>query len=84
MTNSSPPEPPVKRSLTIAGHETSLSLEPPFWRALEAASQRAGIPMNALVAQIDVWRLKAAHPVNLASATRSWLFNDLENRSQKH
>ena len=44
----------VKRSVTIAGHETSISLEPMFWAALEQAAGDAGMPVNALIADIDV------------------------------
>ncbi|MGI4732600.1 MAG: ribbon-helix-helix domain-containing protein [Janthinobacterium lividum] len=64
---------PVKRSITIAGHETSISLEPVFWRALEAAARRHDLPLNALVAEIDALRILDPHPANLASAVRSWL-----------
>lgn len=65
---------PVKRSITIAGHPTSISLEPAFWSALEAAAVRRGLPINAIVAQIDHLRIGADDPPNLASAIRSWLF----------
>ncbi|WP_426260042.1 ribbon-helix-helix domain-containing protein [Sphingomonas sp. DC1100-1] len=65
---------PVKRSITIAGHQTSISLEPVFWRALEEAAQDCGLPLSALVAEIDVLRIAADDPPNLASALRSWLF----------
>ena len=60
--------------MLIAGHQTSISLEPAFWRALEAAARELGCPMNALVAEIDAERLHAAHPPNLTSAIRQWLF----------
>ena len=66
--------PPRKRSVLIAGHETSISLEPVFWRALEAAARERGCPLNALVAEIDVARLDADQPPNLTSAIRQWLF----------
>ena len=66
--------PPVKRSVLIAGHATSISLEPLFWRALEAAARNRGLPINALVAEIDVARLNANRPPNLTSAIRQWLF----------
>lgn len=64
---------PVKRSVTIAGHPTSISLEPPFWAALEAAAEARRLPLNALVAEIDALRIVAEEPPNLASALRSWL-----------
>jgi predicted DNA-binding ribbon-helix-helix protein len=64
---------PVKRSMTIAGHTTSISLEPLFWQALEEAARTAALPLSALVARIDAERLEVAEPPNLASAIRSWL-----------
>ena len=66
--------PPKKRSVLIAGHQTSISLEPMFWQALERAAKERGCPVNALVAEIDVERLGAAQPPNLTSAIRQWLF----------
>ena len=65
---------PTKRSITIAGHETSISLEPMFWSALEQATRAEGLPLNALVARIDVERLDSAPMPNLTSAIRQWLF----------
>ena len=67
---------PVKRSITIAGHQTSISLEPVFWQALEAAATRFALPLSALVAEIDAVRIQANAPPNLASALRSWLFSN--------
>ena len=64
---------PTKRSVTIAGHETSVSLEPVYWAALEAAAADRGLPLNALIARIDVERLDGDPPPNLASALRQWL-----------
>ena len=63
---------PVKRSITIAGHETSITLEPVFWQALEAAAYARRLPLSALVAQIDALRIEADDPPNLASALRTW------------
>ena len=65
--------PPVKRSMTIAGHQTSISLEPLFWDRLKIAADSRGLPVNALVAQIDVERLDSKTPCGLASAIRLWL-----------
>lgn len=64
---------PVKRSVTIAGHPTSISLEPIFWTALEEAARARALPLNALIAEIDVLRIAADAPPNLASAIRSWV-----------
>ncbi len=66
---------PIKRSVTIAGHQTSISLEPVFWTALERAALDERLPLNALIAQIDVLRITADDPPNLASALRTWLFD---------
>jgi predicted DNA-binding ribbon-helix-helix protein len=66
---------PTKRSVTIAGHETSISLEPLFWAALERAAASDGLPLNALIARIDVERLGTPGGApNLTSAIRQWLF----------
>ena len=68
-----PYHPPVKRSVEIAGHKTSISLEPVFWDALKAAAAREGVPVNALVARIDAERIVSAVPPGLAGAIRVWL-----------
>jgi len=66
---------PTKRSVTIAGHETSISLEPIFWQALEGAARDEALPVNALIARIDVERLDTPGGApNLTSAIRQWLF----------
>ena len=65
---------PVKRSIMIAGHATSISLEPVFWAALRDAAEADGLPLNALVARIDAERISVPAPPNLASAIRVWLF----------
>lgn len=55
----------VKRSVLIAGHRTSVSLEPAFWRALRALAAARGQPVSALIAAIDLTRAG-----NLSSAIR--------------
>ena len=65
---------PIKRSMMIAGHATSISLEPVFWQALRDAAEVEQVPLNALVARIDAARVEAAAPANLASAIRVWLY----------
>ncbi|KRC81317.1 ribbon-helix-helix domain-containing protein [Sphingomonas sp. Root241] len=64
---------PVKRSVTIAGHQTSITLEPVFWELLEATAAEKALPLNALVAAIDHARIQTDDPPNLASAIRTWL-----------
>lgn len=70
---------PVKRSITIAGHETSITLEPIFWRALEEAAKFRSLPLSALVAEIDALRILADDPPNLASALRTWVFSQVND-----
>ena len=79
MTSSDHPtpfHPPVKRSIQIAGHKTSISLEPVFWEMLRDAAQADNLPINALVAAIDAERIKAETPPGLASAIRVWLVSN--------
>ncbi len=82
---------PIKRSVAIAGHSTSISLEPIFWHALGEAAAAMRLPLSALVARIDAARIEADDPPNLASAIRVWLFerererhpeNNIDNDSQ--
>ena len=73
--------PPRKRSILIAGHQTSISLEPMFWNALEEAARERSCPVNALVAAIDAARLDADRPPNLTSAIRQWLFEQRSGSS---
>lgn len=65
---------PLKRSVMIAGHATSITLEPVFWRGLERTAAAMDLPLNALVARIDAERTAASDPPNLASALRVWLY----------
>ncbi len=65
----------LKRSLTIAGHRTSLSLEPEFWQALQKAALAEKRTIASIVGELDQKR----GPRNLSSAIRVWLFS----RAQK-
>jgi predicted DNA-binding ribbon-helix-helix protein len=65
----------LKRSLTIAGHRTSLSLEPEFWLALQEAARIEKKTVAAIVAELDQTRGRR----NLSSAIRVWLFNRRKN-----
>ena len=60
---------PLKRSFSIAGHRTSISLEAPFWDALKELAARDGISMAQLVARIDEDRGRT----NLSSAVRVYI-----------
>lgn len=71
-----PYHPPVKRSIAIHGHKTSISLEPLFWDMLKHAAAREELPISALVARIDAERIKAETPPGLASAIRIWLVSE--------
>jgi predicted DNA-binding ribbon-helix-helix protein len=68
-----PYHPPVKRSIAIEGHRTSISLEPVFWDMLKDAANDAGMPVSTLVAEIDAERIQSDTPPGLASAIRVWL-----------
>jgi predicted DNA-binding ribbon-helix-helix protein len=59
-----------KRSLSIAGHQSSLALEPEFWAALDTAAELTGRSIPSLVAEIDSGR---PPDQGLASAVRVWL-----------
>ena len=67
----------LKRSMTIAGHRTSIALEPEFWTALEALAGRRGQSVANLIAAIDRER---ATP-NLSSALRVAILRDVEARA---
>ncbi|MHA7852748.1 ribbon-helix-helix domain-containing protein [Roseovarius sp.] len=58
---------PVKRSLTLRGHRTSVSLEDEFWQAFRQIAELRGTPLNALAAEIDEAR---GTETGLASAIR--------------
>nr|WP_137677177.1 ribbon-helix-helix domain-containing protein [Parerythrobacter lutipelagi] len=73
-----PYHPPVKRSVEIAGHKTSISLEPLFWDMLRAAAEAESVPINALVARIDEERIKSPTPPGLASAVRLWVVANMK------
>ena len=63
----------AKRSVTIAGHRTSVSLEAEFWEALGEIARERGLPLGALVAEIDAGRGTG----NLSSALRLHVLADL-------
>ncbi|EDL49646.1 ribbon-helix-helix domain-containing protein [Erythrobacter sp. SD-21] len=79
-----PYHPPVKHSVRIDGHRTSISLEPVFWDLLRHAAARRGLAVNTLVASIDTERIGSETPPGLAGAIRIWLAtHELAPRAQK-
>lgn len=53
----------VKRSLRLAGHGTSIALEPAFWAVLEEEAARRAMPLAALIAEQDAAREDASEPL---------------------
>ncbi len=78
-----PYRPPLNRSGEVAGHKTSISLEPLFWELLKQAATAEGLPINALVARIDMERIAAPTPPGLAGAVRVWLVGWLVSQLSK-
>lgn len=60
---------PVKRSFTIEGHRTSISLEASFWSALKDVAHARRVPLAQVVGEID----QARGTAGLSSAVRVWL-----------
>jgi predicted DNA-binding ribbon-helix-helix protein len=68
---------PRKRSFTIGGHRTSISLEEAFWDALKSTAAEEGIPVARLIARIDAERADSG----LSSAIRVWLLTRFRSES---
>lgn len=66
-----------KRSITLKGHRTSVSLEPEFWAALENFAAADAVSLPRLIMEIDKARLAAAPPPGLASAMRVYVLKRL-------
>lgn len=69
---------PVKRSFSIKGHRTSISLETAFWSALKEAASERNVPVTTLIAGIDAERGTAG----LSSAVRIWILQYYRERAQ--
>ena len=69
---------PAKRSFTIGGHRTSISLEAAFWDALKAAAAEEGVPVSRLIARIAAERAGCG----LSSAIRVWLLARFRDGAQ--
>lgn len=61
----------IKKSVVVAGHKTSISLEEPFWRELRSIAKGLGVQLSELVGRIDAER----HHSNLSSAIRLFVFD---------
>ena len=70
---------PIKRSLTLKGHRTSVSLEDPFWRAFREIAKTKGKAINELAAEIDASRGVES---GLASAIRLYVLDFYRTRDQ--
>ena len=70
---------PQKRSFTIRGHRTSISLEGDFWTALREAADEERVPLAQLIAAIDKDRGEAG----LSSAVRIWLLERLKTKAKR-
>ncbi|MDO5756245.1 MAG: ribbon-helix-helix domain-containing protein [Rhodobacterales bacterium] len=71
---------PVKHSLTLLGHRTSVSLEPEFWQAFRDIAAAADTPINALAARIDAAR---GTDLGLASAIRLYVLRHYRDALEK-
>ncbi|MEQ9239467.1 ribbon-helix-helix domain-containing protein [Roseovarius indicus] len=69
---------PVKHSLTLRGHRTSVSLEAEFWDAFRTIAADRGQPINALAAEIDEAR---GTDLGLASAIRLFVLRHYQDRA---
>ena len=72
---------PKKRSLTLKGHRTSVSLEDKFWEEFRKIAERQNISINELASQLDVNR--ELNSISLASLIRDLVLNDLLQRLKK-
>ena len=70
---------PVKRSLTLAQHRTSVSLEDEFWQVFRDIAQQRGSTINGLAAEIDASR----GDIGLASAIRVFVLKEVMRRDVK-
>jgi predicted DNA-binding ribbon-helix-helix protein len=68
-----------KRSFRLAGHRTSIALEPEFWLVIEAVASRRGLSLAALVGEVDAARADPSLP--LASALRVYALREASGRS---
>ncbi len=66
----------MKRSIRIARHNTSISLEPEFWDELKAIALRESVSLTQIVARVD-----ASRKGNLSSALRLYVLKSLRDKA---
>ncbi|RZO66579.1 MAG: aryl-sulfate sulfotransferase [Parvularculaceae bacterium] len=66
-----------KRSISIAGHRTSVALEREFWRALEHLASAQSMTLPKLIARVDTARIAQQDPPGLASALRVFVLREI-------
>ena len=69
---------PVKHSLTLRGHRTSVSLESAFWQAFRKIATAQGVTLNQLATRID----ESRGDIGLASAIRVFVLQEVQARPQ--
>ena len=70
-----------KRSVLIAGHQTSITLEDAFWEALKRIAKTQGVSVNALITRIDAVRAQEEEPGNLSGAIRVYVLETVSGQA---
>lgn len=70
---------PLKRSISIAGHKTSLTLEPEFWEAAKTIAKEQSISLAHMIGQVD----EAREGNNLSSAVRIYILRHYQNADRE-
>lgn len=68
-----------KRSLSIHGHRTSLSLEPEFWSVIDVAAQKANTSLASFITELDDTRTDEDSAYGLAAYLRLWVLRYVQN-----
>jgi predicted DNA-binding ribbon-helix-helix protein len=75
--------PVAKRSIVVAGHKTSVSLEDPFWNTLREIAHQRNVTLSELVGAIDSKR-QQGNVCNLSSAIRLYVLNYYRDQILAH
>lgn len=73
---------PQKRSVTLKGHRTSITLEAEFWSALRDIAKARNVSLNEIISKIDNARIEGGDidDIGLSSAIRVFVLRDLQSR----